>query len=205
MIIGLSILNFSLIIFYFLVAWLYPWGDYQINSTISISYLWDMIFVLGASAYLRLTPKFNIEKSILIRLPIIALFASICIYISNWLNLSAPFRYIENIILQILILAPIIEELIFRHAIFGLLQKNIPNEKLQLLIGSALFSLSHAHALWFLPTEFHSFIYLQLSYTFVMGWIVTKARMSSGGILEPIILHFVFNLLFYISVQKGWM
>lgn len=198
-------LNFIYIIIYFLVAWLYPWSEIQVNSTISISYLWDLVFVIFSSILLKVTPKFSLNKTILIRLPIVALLGTICIYISNYLELAAPFKYIENIFLQILILAPIIEEFIFRYSIFELINKNQLPEKFQLLIGSLLFSLSHAHAIWFLPTEFHSFIYLQLCYTFVLGWIVTKARMNSGGILEPVILHFVFNLLFYISVLKGWL
>jgi membrane protease YdiL (CAAX protease family) len=198
------IINFSLIVLYFLVAWFYPWGNIQIESTISVSYIWDLLFVVAIGIYLKELPKLRVDKLILIRLPIVALLATLSIYIVHSLKFPAPFKYIENIVLQILILAPLVEELIFRQAIFGLLAKLNFNEKLKIAIGSFLFSLSHAHALRFLPTEFHDFIYIQLIYTFVLGWIVTRARIKSQSILEPIILHFVFNLIFYLAVLKEW-
>lgn len=199
-----AVLNFSLIIFYFLVAWLYPWSNIQTNTTISVSYIWDILFVIAIGFYLKQIPKLSMDKHILIRIPIIALLATISIFTAHSLEFAAPFKYIENIVLQILILAPLIEELIFRQAIFSLLEKLHFNEKVKIGLGSFLFSMSHAHALWFVPTEFHSFIYLQLIYTFLLGWVVTKARINTGSIVEPVILHFLFNLTFYFSVQKGW-
>jgi membrane protease YdiL (CAAX protease family) len=199
-----AIINLSLIIFYFLVSWFYPWGNIQVDSTISISYIWDFLFVIAAIFYTKNFPKIHFDKHIYIRLPIIALLATMSVYLIHNLEYPAPFRYIENIILQILILAPIVEELVFRQAIFGLLKDLNFDERIKIALGSFLFSLSHANALRFLPTEFHPFIYIQLVYTFILGWILIKARMRSQSIVEPMILHFIFNLIFYLSVQKSW-
>ena len=62
--------------------------------------------------------------------------------------------------------------------------------------------MSHLPALWFLPEEFHGFIGFQLFYTLLLGWICAKSRVKTNGMLEPVVLHFAFNLIFYIAVKN---
>jgi membrane protease YdiL (CAAX protease family) len=97
-------------------------------------------------------------------------------------------------------LAPIIEEFVFRFAFYEILKKKVANRKTLYFLNALLFSISHAGALSVLPKEFFPFIFFQIGYTFILGWICTKAKDDSNSIVEPIILHFVFNFLFYLAV-----
>ena len=53
-----------------------------------------------------------------------------------------------------------------------------------LLCNAIMFSISHVPALFVLPKEFYGFIYLQLLYTFLLGWICAKARIRTGSTFE---------------------
>lgn len=197
----INLLYLLLIPIYFAMAWLFPWKDYQIDSTISISYIWDILFCILVSLLLKTPFKINLNKGFIIRAPSLALMALLCVYIAKWTNLNAPFRYIENLAMQIIILAPLIEELVFRHALYEVIKKSKLKMLFQYILGSLLFSLSHAPAIYYLPADFHGFIYFQLIYTFILGWIIIKARERSDSLLEPIVLHFIFNFIFYLSVK----
>tara|TARA_B100001971_G_scaffold215192_1_gene259898 strand:- start:152501 stop:153109 length:609 start_codon:yes stop_codon:yes gene_type:complete len=197
----INLLYLLLIPIYFAMAWLFPWKDYQIDSTISISYIWDILFCILVSLLLKTPFKINLNKGFIIRAPLLALMALLCVYIAKWTNLNAPFRYIENLAMQIIILAPLIEELVFRHALYEVIKKSKLKMLFQYILGSLLFSLSHAPAIYYLPADFHGFIYFQLIYTFILGWIIIKARERSDSLLEPIVLHFIFNFIFYLSVK----
>lgn len=187
-------------IIYFACSWLLPWDSIQWDSSISVTYIFDLIFAL--SVYLIHKPKMSLRltKGILPRLFAISVLAFVTILISLQLNLLSPFRYVDNLFIQILILAPIVEELVFRFALFEPFKLIIPNKNILFIFNGLLFSLSHGKALSVLPQDFHAFIYFQIGYTFLLGWICSKAKFKSGSILEPIVLHFVFNLIFYYSV-----
>lgn len=194
----------SVIAIYFSVAWLFPWENFQFNSTISVSYFWDILFAttIGLLYKLPIT-KITFTKAIPRSIAILFL-AVVSIIFIRTVGAPAPFKYLERPILQLLILAPILEEFVFRYALMGASLESINNENKAMLLGAFLFSLSHLPGVWHLPGEFHPFIYVQLTYTFFMGWVICKARVRTGGVVEPIFLHFLFNLCFYISTSKGW-
>ncbi|MDH5414840.1 MAG: CPBP family glutamic-type intramembrane protease, partial [Flavobacteriaceae bacterium] len=77
------------------------------------------------------------------------------------------------------------------------------NPKHLLISNGVLFSISHLPGLWYLESAFHGFIYFQLLYTFGLGWMCAKARLESRGLLEPILLHFLFNSVFYLAVTNN--
>ncbi|MBT4792381.1 MAG: CPBP family intramembrane metalloprotease, partial [Halobacteriovoraceae bacterium] len=106
--------------------------------------------------------------------------------------------------LQLLLLAPLIEELVFREGFVALFEKFKLNKILILSLNSILFSLSHLPALWHLPVEFHSFIAFQVFYTLILGWICTKVRIETKGLALPIIHHFLFNLIFYVALKMSY-
>ena len=190
-------------VFYFCISWFFPWQLIQWDSSISITYLFDLAFVCVFYFILEPKMKLKVEIGIFIRLLITIALALICITITSSFNLSAPFKYVDNLFIQILVLAPIIEELVFRFAFYEMFKEKISNRKIQFVLNSLLFSISHSAALAVLPTEFYPFIFFQIIYTFFLGWICTKAKDLSQSIIEPIILHFVFNLFFYFAVIKG--
>lgn len=194
-------LTFLLVPLYFAMAWLFPWSEVQIDSTISVSYVWDIVFFVLVCLVLKAKPQLGISKNILIRGPIVLVMALVCVAITHYGKLNAPFRFIENLALQIIILAPIIEELVYRHGLYEVFNRLELKKNFQFGIGSALFSIGHAPALFYLPAEFHGFIYFQLVYTFFLGWVCLKARERTNSLFEPIILHFIFNYCFYLAVK----
>lgn len=193
-----------IIILYFAVSWFFPWDIWQGKSTISISYIWDVLFVGSIIFLYRIIPKLGNFQGIIPRIIATIGLGFFSLFIAKVLSLSAPFKYIEHIVIQLLVLAPIVEEFVFRFAFMGMMEKFWESRKKIFLFNSCLFSLSHAPAIWYLPKEFHPFIYWQIVYTFALGWLLAKAKVRSGGIVEPMLLHFSFNLIFYFGVNKGW-
>lgn len=192
-------------VIYFSIAWVFPWSYFQWDSSISVSYIFDIVFVAIVTFSLRL---FNFRfyfqpRGLFARSVAVLGAASFSLFIINLFGLKAPFKYVDHLFLQILILAPIIEELVFRQAFFGAFQKYFHKENHNLILNSFLFSVSHLPAIWFLPPEFKSFIFVQLIYTFLLGWMCAKSRLKSKAVYEPILLHFLFNLVFYLAVTKG--
>lgn len=190
---------------YFGVAWVFPWEQFQWNSSISVAYVFDIIFVVLITFSFRLFhfKLFLHWRGFIARAIAVIGAALFSLFIVNLFGFKAPFKYVDQLFLQILILAPIVEELIFRQAFYGVFDKYFHNKNHNILLNSALFSLSHLPGVWFLPAEFRSFIYVQLLYTFLLGWLCAKSRMKSRAVYEPIVLHFLFNLVFYIAVNKG--
>lgn len=203
----------ALPIIYFSIAWFFPWEYFQWKSTIAISYVFDVLFILTISGIYKLRVlNFNLQiKTFLARLVAVLGCSIFALFLINLFGVSAPFKYIDNLAIQILFLAPVVEEFIFRHAFYGTFQNyfdQLSNQssnktRQNLFLNSFLFSISHLPGVWFLPEEFRGFIFLQLVYTFVLGWICSKSRLKSGSVFEPIILHFIFNFIFYIAVKQG--
>ena len=191
-------------VFYFCISWYVNWQDLAPEGwSISVSYVFDVMFVL---CILSLSGKKNyigktIPRNLIIRLILvlgIAFLAITILYLSD--TLVSPFKHVDLLFIQMLILAPIIEELVFRGAIYELFKNAGVKIWVNNLINSILFSASHIPAFYVLPVEFHPFIYFQLKYAFVLGHLCAKSRERTHGVLEPIILHFVFNLVFYLAV-----
>lgn len=192
-------------LFYFSTAWFFPWDKFQWDSSISVAYIFDLVFVGIITFYFKIFDfkLFINVKGLIARVFAVIGAAALSIFIVNLFALKAPFKFLDHLFLQILILAPIVEELVFRQAFYGAFRKYFQKDSHNLLLNSALFSLSHLPAIWFLPAEFKPFIIAQLIYTFFLGWLCAKSRLKSGSVYEPILLHFLFNLVFYVAVTKG--
>lgn len=112
------------------------------------------------------------------------------------IQIPIDFSSVETL-LFLLLVAPLLEELIFRFFIWQPLSRI--NTLTAYLGTSAIFSCSHFHSFWFVPTEFHPFIYYQTIYTFFLalacGYSVWKFKSLSGAIW----IHFGFNLGFYLG------
>ena len=189
---------------YFFVSWFTPWHELAPGSTISASYLFDLVFILSVFAWNKKLIFFGEMKfqSFLARLAMTFLLAIGCLFVLINSQIQTPFKYVDHLILQMLILAPLIEEFVYRESFFVILKRLTPNKNFALILNSLLFGLSHISGIFLLPAEFHTFIYAQVIYTIPLGWICAKARDRTDGIAEPIVLHLLFNLLFYIAVAN---
>lgn len=192
-------------IFYFCISWQVNWMELTPEGwSISVSYFFDICFALSILAF---GTKRNflgtiIKRNLAIRMVLVIGVALLCVtilYMSEMLN--SPFKHVDNLFLQMLILAPIVEELVFRGAIYELFKLANVRIWANNLINSTLFAASHAAGFFVLPKEFFPFLIFQMQYTFVLGHLCTKSRERTHGVLEPIILHLAFNLIFYASVK----
>ena len=200
-------MNYLLIILiptiYFLISWNFPWDKIQFNSSISVTYIFDLLFtviIYLSFKFKNITGNLNIKGTAVRSLTSIII-SSICIFIISKTSLISPFKFIEHQALQLLILAPILEEGVFRGAFMGVFLRLRLRRDISVTLSTMLFSLSHATGFWFLPSEFHSFIVFQMFYTIILGALCSKSRLKTLGILEPIIIHFLFNLVFYVGVK----
>lgn len=99
------------------------------------------------------------------------------------------------IIIQALLYAPIVEEIMFRGLIFGSLAKrSIP---LAMVVSSLLFGLAHVYDsllngnfadLWFIPTYA------------MLGYFLNRAYLKSGTIVSSMALHFMNNALGILAI-----
>lgn len=200
-----KIICITTVLVYFLMSWLFPWDDYELHKSISSSYVFDVIFVviIGLSLKEKINLQIKDPLKLFIKTLLTSFIAIVIILLNQKMNLLAPFKFVDQLAIQILFLAPVIEEFVFRYGLYHLIRKTSINIKWQLVINSLLFSISHVQAIWILPEDFQGFILYQVGYTFLLGWICTKAMMVHKNIIAPIIIHFIFNLMFYLAVING--
>lgn len=192
---------FVLVIIYFAFSWGLPW--HQLPSTISFSYIFDLIFALSVSFFFRLPWKFRwhvTKKSFLAMAEVLAL--AIGAIATIWyLDIEIPFRLVTGLEWHLLIFAPILEELVFRQTFQRVLIASVGGKYVTSMLVASIFAFSHLVGLTVLPAEYVPFIGFQVFYTFVLGLICGQALLRFHSVLAPICLHFIFNLSFYIALQ----
>lgn len=195
----------ALVAIYFNISFFVPWENLSFQSTVSSSYFFDFAFWLGVALLIKEEPRFGElkPKGAMLRVLIIGILATLFCMVSIYTRLESPFKYLDHLAFKLLVLAPFFEEIVFRGAFFDLLAK-IPKitDKVKLFLNAILFSGSHAAALFVIPKEYFSFVYYQLFYTLVLGWLCAKSRERSKGLLEPMVIHFIFNLIFYLAITN---
>lgn len=104
----------------------------------------------------------------------------------------------ETVIL-LLAVAPILEELIFRMALWESFQALFKSQGLTLLLTSLLFALGHFTAYWLVPEQLQAFIVYQTIYVAFLGLILGCRKVETGAVLSTIYLHFGFNFGFFFA------
>ena len=132
------------------------------------------------------------------------LLAFVSIGYINLAQLHSPFRYIPKVWIHLLIIAPILEELLFRHTLITLLQKGKFSPNTLAIVSAALFSLSHLIILHKIDKVFVGFIIFQGFYTFCLGWICAMSFIKDKSLISPYVIHLFFNMIFYIGILQGW-
>lgn len=120
--------------------------------------------------------------------------------LATYSHLVIPFDLQDKeTVLLLLLVAPLLEEMIFRMAIMDALGNFIKKEAFVLIISSMLFALGHLQAMWVVPHEFRIFVLYQTLYTTLLGLGAGWARMETKSLFAPVIVHFGFNLGFYLG------
>jgi membrane protease YdiL (CAAX protease family) len=192
---------FVLVIIYFAFSWGLPWN--KIPSSISFSYVFDLLFALGVSFFYRLPwkLKWHLNKQSWKAIAEVFVLAAGAIGAIWYMEIELPFRLVQNLEWHLLIFAPILEELVFRQTFQRMLIANVGGKRVTSMLVASLFAFSHLIGLMVLPVEYIPFIGFQVFYTFVLGVICGQALLRFHSVIAPICLHFVFNLSFYIALQ----
>lgn len=191
---------FIIVIVYFSFSWGLPWE--KIPSTISFSYVFDLLFALGVCFIYRIPWKFKwrfTRQTIKASAEVVLLGAGVIL--SIWyLEIEVPFRLVSNLEWHLLIFAPLLEELVFRQTFQRLLIKSVGGKYVTSMLVAAIFAFSHLVGLKVLPADYVPFIGFQVFYTFVLGLICGQALLRFHSIFAPIFMHFLFNLTFYLAI-----
>jgi membrane protease YdiL (CAAX protease family) len=192
---------FVLTIVYFAFSWGLPWQ--KIPSTISFSYVFDLLFALGVSFFFRLPWKFrwNINKNTYKVIGEVLALATGAIAAIWYMDIEIPFRLVNNLEWHLLLFAPLLEELVFRQTFQRVLIANMGGKRVTSMLVASIFAFSHLVGLMVLPVEYVPFIGFQVFYTFVLGVICGQSLLRFHSVLAPIFMHFIFNLCFYLALQ----
>jgi membrane protease YdiL (CAAX protease family) len=187
-------------ILYFTFSWGLPW--HKLPSTISFSYIFDLLFTLGVSFFFRLPWKFkwHINKQSYKAVGEILLLAFSSIFAIWYMDIETPFRLVSGLEWHLLIFAPILEELVFRQTFQRFLITQVGGKYVTSMLVAIIFAFSHVVGLKVLPVDYVPFIGFQVFYTFVLGLICGQSMLRFHSVLAPISLHFLFNLVFYLAL-----
>lgn len=198
----LSVSRLGLVAFILFIALRYPF-DTELNSLGSYaSYLFEALFCLMAVAayWKRLALRFRVNRNALLGGVGVLVLGMLVAFSTRSLGLVIPFNLrAPETILFLLGIGPVLEELIFRVLLWDPLVDLLKRPNWVLAITAVLFSLSHLYALFDVPSELVTFVWYQGVYTLLLGLLCGSSRLSSGTISQPILVHFLFNLGFWLG------
>lgn len=115
-------------------------------------------------------------------------------------NIPIPFDLTSmEAVLFLLVIGPILEELLFRQALWFAFEELFKNKWLTLATTSILFSFAHFYAYFHYEGEVRRFIIYQTAYTLLLGVWWGLSYLRTHNIAQNINLHMTFNLGFYIG------
>lgn len=166
------------------------------------SYIFEVLCVSVALALFgkNIFSSLKVSKSAFYGM-VIALGAGFGIFkTASVLKIAIPFDLKgTETLLFLLVVAPILEESIFRFLVWQPIQYISQRPIVALVATSLIFSYSHLHAIWFVPPEIHNFIIYQTGYTLLLGLACGFYIYRHSSLASAILIHFAFNLGFYLA------
>jgi membrane protease YdiL (CAAX protease family) len=195
------IVFFVLVITYFAFSWGLPWQ--KIPSSISFSYVFDLVFALSVCFFFRVPWRFkwHFTKDTYKAMAEVFVLAVAAVFALWYLDIETPLRLVSNLEWHLLLFAPIVEELVFRQTFQRVLINSMGGKRVTSMLVASIFAFSHLIGLSVLPAEYVPFIGFQVFYTFLLGLLCGQAMLKFHSVLAPITLHFIFNLTFYAAMQ----
>ncbi len=121
-------------------------------------------------------------------------------WFAGFTRLNVPFDFTAaETLVAALVIAPILEEGIYRVAIWEGAKDWFRNDAMVLAFSALLFSFGHLMALAFVPEEFRGFIYYQGAYVLFLGLACGWVRLRCKSPFAPMFLHFGFNAGFVLG------
>lgn len=178
-----------------LSPWLDSFNEYA-------SYITESAFVFAVGFYYRNRLRFSFQLSRELIHSLLPGFIAGFVFSLGLkpLGLIAPFDLESaSAILLLILIGPILEEAIFRMALWEPLLDLTRSKPAALVITTVLFAYAHLHAIWFTPPEIHSFIFYQTAYVTVLGGLCGLRKIASSSLSAPILTHITFNTAFYLA------
>lgn len=172
------------------------------NITPYAAYAFELVFVIIVGWFYRQRLKcFGFRPTQVLTdglLPLGAGFATYKLALFSLLPIPFDLQSTELIFL-LLIVAPVLEELIFRMALWEPIKDLTASPAVLLVSTTLLFSFGHLQALWSVPQELRAFVLYQSLYVIILGLGAGWRRLQSQTLLAPILVHFSFNLGFFLA------
>lgn len=175
------------------------WEQYSVYY----SYSYEALFIVVTFWLLRkknINFKFKFTTSLLIKSVLMFLLGVATLKLATHSGFTIPFDLSnKEVIFLLLIIGPILEELIFRFALWEWFDNFVKNQEIQIWMSTFLFSISHFMAIFMISPDLRPFVLLQSFYVIVLGTVLSKVRQESNSFLPSILVHFAFNLGFLIG------
>lgn len=163
------------------------------------SYAFELAFVALVAWYYR-------SRRSIIKLPttrdamaaVLAFVAGFFAYRgAGWMRLPIPFDLsTAETLTLLLVVAPVLEEAIFRMALWEALKSWTPKGGWLIAWTTVLFASAHLSAFPFVPPMYKGFVLYQTAYVTLLGLAAAYTRMRSGALVPAIAVHAAFNLGF---------
>lgn len=207
---GRKVLSLALVILYGVFAYVY---DQSLND------LWPYTTLLMEAVFVSLVAWVFRERWVLgaewkartfnrrtaLAAPMTLLAGLFMYAFATWRGIVVPFEFSKvTTFVMLLLVAPVMEELVFRGALWELFAEffGAPKAKvwLPLVATTAMFAFSHFYVIWWdLPPEIRTFVYYQTACVILLGWYLGLERRRTGNLIAPVIAHFSFNVGFVLG------
>lgn len=202
------ILSIALILFFLLAEYvfsdqllvLHPYGLYGFE--IAFALLGCFLFRADSKISIRFDRKLVVQASVFLVSGLLVYFGSTLFGFSNPID-----GHDQLMLVLLLVYAPIVEEILFRLAIWGAVKRIYDRSWLKIGVTAALFSFAHFYSYFYIEDAYKPFVIYQTAYTFGLAVFLGRAREKTGSVLYSILFHFLFNLGFTIAglmaISKG--
>jgi membrane protease YdiL (CAAX protease family) len=166
------------------------------------SYTFEAVFVTLVAFYYRkrLSFKFNWKDELKLSFTPALVLGFIVFLLARPLGISIPFDLrSKETILFLLFIGPVLEEFIFRMALWQPLMDLFKKQNVTLIITTLIFSYAHFHSYWFVPAQIFPFIYYQSTYVIFLALYCGYRLIKTNSMISPIAVHMGFNLGFFLG------
>ena len=176
--------------------------SYWRQVSIYWSYGFELIFAIAVGFYFKSNIQFfKFQKNQVLFDMIFPLFFGMSLHkLANMAEVIVPFDLKSTeLLIMLLIIAPILEELIFRMALWEPLKELTSNKTVLIVFTSLLFSVGHFIAFFSVPKEFKIFVLYQTQYVILLSLAIGWRRLKTNALSTAVIFHFFFNFGFYLA------
>ena len=122
--------------------------------------------------------------------------------VSDLRGIQVPFQVEDSMTrIQLLAVAPVLEELLFRGLSSRAFEKLGASPRLAAVAVTVMFSLAHLEAYGRVDPAGQAFVIYQTLYVILLSAACGFLRIRSGRVTLPVVAHFLFNLGFYWGVS----